>query len=315
MNSPGQPLQIVGLGMATVDFLVRMDEPPTWERGARLYDLTLDGGGPVGTAMVAAARLGARVGFCGTAGNDDTADFKVSLLEKEHIDTSHLLRRDSPEREVILVCIHGHTGERVFSGTSRTGHNQLNPEELDREYLTQADILHLDGFHFQAALQAARWMREAGKLISLDAAKTNGQVSDQTVELVRQTDILICGAGFSRALTGCGDIPQAGQQILALGPQVFVETLGEEGCITVTEQETFHTPAFPVEVVDTTGAGDVFHGAYLVGLTRGWKYREIARFAAATAALKCRQMGGRRGIPDFQTVVEFLKNDPAPGES
>lgn len=306
MTRIDQRLQIVGLGMATVDFLVRLDEMPCWEHGTRLDDLTLDGGGPVGTAMVAAARLGARVGFYGTAGNDDTADFKMELFRKENIDISHMLRRDMPEPQVILVCVHSKTGERVFSGTPHTGARLIETAELDRAYITQAEILHLDGFHHQAALQAARWMREEGKTVVLDAAKTNQGVSDQARELIALVDVLICGAGFSQALTGANDLARAGAGVLDLGPKVFVETLGEGGCLTITRTDSFHTPAFIVDVVDTTGAGDVFHGAYLVGLLHGWDLRHTARFAAATAALKCMHMGGRRGIPNLHQVTEFL---------
>lgn len=304
--SPLPPLQIVGLGLATIDVLVRLTEMPSWEKDTQIEDLILDGGGPVGTALVAAARLGARAGFYGTAGNDHTADFKLSLFEKEGVDTSHVLRRPLPEPQIILVCVHSLTGERTFFGTPSTGALPLQPEELDRAYITQAEILHLDGFHPRAAIQAARWMQEEGKLVVLDAGKTEAEISPSIRDLIPFVHVLISGDGFSRALTGIHDLHQAGQQILSMGPRVFVETLGERGSFTISGDETFFTPAFPVEVVDTTGAGDVFHGAYLVGLLKRWPLREIARFASAVAAIKCTRLGGRRGIPSLPQVEEFL---------
>jgi sulfofructose kinase len=87
-----------------------------------------------------------------------------------------------------------------------------------------------------------------------------------------------------------------------------VQTEGAEGCYTVTEKDYFHTPAFSVEVMDTTGAGDTFHGAYLVGLDLGWPLRETALFASAAAAMKCRRLGGRAGIPDRESVLAFLQD-------
>ncbi len=314
---------IIGLGLTTVDILIRLDQMPTWERGGRLKALKLDGGGPVGTALAAAARLGAKVGFVGTAGNDETGDLKLHYLSREGIDTSRVIRRQIPENQIILVYIHGETAERLFSGSPNFGDQVLTPAELDREYLTSAEYLHLDGYHAEAALQAARWMHAAGKKVVLDAGKTDGKVSPAIQELVRHTDILISGAGFFRALTGIGgadraDLQRAGEAILEMGPSVAIETLGAEGCLTVSrgwksipaeekQAEAFFTPAFPVQALDTTGAGDVFHGAYLVGLLHGWDLRQTATFASAAAAIKCTRLGGRAGIPGFNEVFEFLE--------
>lgn len=299
-------LQIVGLGMSTIDVLVRLEQMPCWESGASLDEMTLDGGGPAGTAIASAAHLGAITGMITTAGNDEVGNLKLRLLSKYGVDTSHCLIRPIPEPQVILVCIHSHSGERVFSGTPRTASLPLQPLEIDINYITQADILHLDGFYLTAALQAARWMRAAGKKVTLDAAKTSGNISGEMRELVSLCDIVISGAGFSYALTGMTDLYEAGLAILDLGPNIFVETLGEAGCVTVTRDDRFHTPAYPIDVLDTTGAGDVFHGAFLVGLLKSWDLGRIIQFSSATAAIKCSRLGGRRGIPDYDKVIKFL---------
>ncbi len=301
-------LQIIGLGMCTLDVLIRCTELPTWERGGtRISAFGFDGGGPVGTAMVAAARLGARVGFIGSAGNDAPAEFKLRSMREWGIDLSRMVYRDAPEDQIVVVNIHAETGERIFSGVRRWGESQIRPEELDREYITAADYLHLDGFHNAAALQAAQWMKAAGKTVSLDGHKTDGPVGEHLRRLLPYVDVLISGSGFARGLTGIADIWEAGAAILTMGPRIFVQTEGADGSYTITANECFHTPAFPVEVIDTTGAGDVFHGAYLVGLLHGWNLRQIARFATAVAALKCTRLGGRGGIPDFAAVLMFLR--------
>jgi sugar/nucleoside kinase (ribokinase family) len=127
-------------------------------------------------------------------------------------------------------------------------------------------------------------------------------------------DVLITGSGFARGLTGIDDIWRAGETILEMGPRVFVETAGERGSYTVTRQQRFHTPAHRVQVVDTTGAGDVYHGAYIVGLIRGWDPVRCAAFATAAAALKCGQLGGRAGIPSYEEVMAFMRErGQAPG--
>ena len=300
-------LQIIGLGMATVDILVRTHQMPTFERGAHLDALAVEGGGPVATALAAAARLGARVGFVGTRGCDRLSEIKMQTLAEFGIDASRVVLRQAPEDQVVLVCVNAGSGERIFSGLGMGHNGQLLPEELDQRYLTAADFLHLDGFHGQAALQAARWMRAAGKQVMLDGSATNGPISEGMRALVREVDVLICGSGFGPALTGESDLWQAGQAVLAMGPQIVVQTEGSQGSYTVTRTERFHTPAFEGSVVDTTGAGDVFHGAYLVGLLRGWNAYDCALFSTAVSALKCTQLSGRSGIPTFAAARTFLQ--------
>ncbi|HOU11647.1 MAG TPA: carbohydrate kinase family protein [Anaerolineae bacterium] len=300
-------LQIIGLGMCTLDVLIRCKDLPTWAGGTRISAFGFDGGGPVGTAMVASAKLGARVGFIGTAGNDAAAEFKLRSMRECGIDLSHMVYRDAPEDQVVVVNIHAETGERIFSSVQRWGQGQIEPQELDRAYVTSADYLHLDGFHNAAAIQAAQWMRAAGKTVVLDGHKTDGPVGEHLRRLIPDVDVLISGSGFARHLTGIDDIWTAGTAILGMGPRIFVQTEGIDGSYTITAAEQFHTPAFPVDVIDTTGAGDVFHGAYIVGLLRGWNLRQIALFSTAVSALKCTSLGGRGGIPCFDAVMVFLR--------
>ena len=119
--------------------------------------------------------------------------------------------------------------------------------------------------------------------------------------------MLIAGEGYARGLTGVDDIWKAGNEVLGMGPRTFIETRGAAGCFGITQGEHFHIPAFEVEVVDTTGAGDVFHGAYIVGMMQGWSPRECALFSSAVAAIKCTSLGGRAGIPTFGQTMSFLK--------
>jgi sulfofructose kinase len=299
-------LQIVGLGMATLDVLIRLHDMPSWDRGTPISGFRLDGGGPVGTAMVAAARLGARVGFVGTAGNDQAAELKMRSLIESGVDLSRMVYRAASEDQIALVYVHVETGERVFAGVSPAQRMPLRAVELDREYITAAEYLHLDGFHPEAALQAASWARQAGQTVVLDGHKTSGPVHEHLRALVQYVDVLIGGSGFLQGLTGVADTCQAGAAALDMGPKVIVQTEGEDGSYTVAAEGHFHVPAFSVDVVDTTGAGDVFHGAYIVGLLHGWDLEQIAWFSTAVAALKCTQLGGRVGIPCFGAVLEFL---------
>ena len=298
---------VVGVGLACLDVLIRLGDMPTWETGGRISAFRFDGGGPVGTGMVAVQKLGVNAGYVGTAGNDRVADLKMSFLTEYEVDVSRVVRRDAPEGQVVIVYVDEETGERTFAGLRSLGAGMLDPEELDRDYILAADYLHLDGFHYEAAVQAARWMQEAGKTVVFDGGKTSAEsLPPQMVEAIGLIDVLICGEGFAQALSGVQDPYEAGEVILDMGPRIVVQTLGAEGSVTVTRDERFHTPAFAVDVIDTTGAGDVFHGAYIVGLHHGWALAQVAQFATAVSAIKCTGLGGRGPIPSYDQVIAFL---------
>ena len=298
---------IVGLGMSCLDLLIRTRDLPTWESGARLSAMGIEGGGPVATALAAASRLGASTSFIGTYGSDRMGAIKIQTLLDYQVDVSHAVCRPGPENQAILVYVHADTGERVFSGGGGYQTATLQPDEIDPAFITSARCLHLDGYHSAAALAAAGWMRAAGKPVMLDASATRGPVSDEMRRLVEMVDVLICGSGFGPALTGWTDLWQAGEAMLKMGPRVVVQTEGADGSYAVTPEERFHIPAFQVPVIDTTGAGDVFHGAYLVGMLRGWDARSTCLFSTAVAAIKCSRLGGRAGIPTFAETLAFLR--------
>ncbi|NJM08663.1 sugar kinase, partial [Candidatus Gracilibacteria bacterium] len=153
-----------------------------------------------------------------------------------------------------------------------------------------------------AALQAAQWVRAAGGVVMLDAER----VKETTLDLLPHSDYQVVSERFARQATDSDD-PAEGARILhERYGQVAVVTCGERGSWLAAPGEFFHTPAFTVETVDTTGAGDVFHGAFMHGVLAGWSLRTTARFASAVAALKCRELGGRAGIPSLSEVQALL---------
>jgi len=286
--------QIVGIGRCTLDIIFRLPDYPTWEKGVVYDEYSIDGGGQVSTGLVAASKLGVSTGYIGTAGSDYAGTLKVESLREWGVDTSHIIRRMGPDGQVVLVTVQSGTGERVFNHSDRLDAEPVTTDELDYDYITKADYLLLDGSHPEAALEAAKWMSEAGKQVMLDGSKTDESIKESTRRLIP----------FDSSVLE----PSSGERVLDMGPSVFVETLGERGSITVTKEERFETPSFDITVKDTTGAGDVFHGAYLYGLINGWSPKRIALFSTAVSALKCTRMGGRRSAPDLGEVLEFLQN-------
>jgi sulfofructose kinase len=302
-----QTLQVVGIGLSTLDVVQKLEKLPTWDAPGSIDEVLFDGGGPTGTALAALANWGLKTGFVGTVGNDWVGELKLRSLKDYGVDVSRTVQRDQPETQVIFCYVDAQSGERIFTGPKNFLSEPLTASELDKTYITSADFLHAEGFHVAATMEAAKWMHEAGKKVVLDGMAVAGQaLPPHYADLVRVTDILICGDGFVQALTGVQDDREAAQTVLTYGPETVVVTKGDKGSYTMTADEQFHTPAFPVEVVDTTGSGDVFHGAFIFGLLKGWPLRQTTQFATAAAALECTRLGGRAGIPQLDDILVFL---------
>ncbi len=300
-------LDIVGFGLSTLDVVMVMKDMPNWEYGGWVSEFVFQNGGMAATAVGAAARLGASAGFIGTIGNDEIADLKRKYLTNLGVDTSHMIVRQRPEGQVSFVYVHEGTGERVFAPNPRFIEHPPVTEEIDKDYLTSAEYLHMDALYLEPSIKAAEMMKAAGKQVAVDLGSSTGmEVVPEIQRLVKVTDILITGAGFSQALTKESDLKAAMKKTLAFGPRLVVETQGVKGAITVTKDDDFHTPAFPVTAVNTTNAGDVFHGAYYFGLLKGWDLKKTAVFASAASALLCTKLAGDR-VPTYDQVVAFLK--------
>ena len=300
---------VIGLGLRCLDITVHLAPPVDHEERQEAQEVTVQGGGPAGTAAVAAARLGVRAGYVGTVGSGDLGELKYRSLADYGVDLEYAVRRDGPENQVALVFVSQEKGERSFLPNRRLREMPLKIEELHRPYLTAAEILIVDGFHPEAALTASQWLRAAGKKVLLDLQKPECAIPPVMKKLLPLTNILICGEGGLQAVTGMGEPLAAAGQLLEMGVELVVETWGERGCLTVTRGEHFHTAAFPVHAVNTTGAGDVFHGAFAAALLEGRDLRNTVRFASAAAALTCTRLDGFERIPDRAAVERLLHEE------
>jgi sulfofructose kinase len=297
-----KPFDVVGVGINVVDYLFRIPRFPEPDTKSDALAVTRQGGGLTATAMVACARLGLRTRYIGKFGSDEIGGLACEMLRPEGLDLKASIRAaDAPHRLCVVLVEEG-TGHRTIV-RHRDRRIWLRPEEMSREAVCSGRVLHLDGYEGEAALQAARWAREAGIPVSVDAEDS----TERREELFRLTDILIVGQRFGRELTGASEVAGILDGLAGLGPSCVGVTQGEAGSVLRQRGQTVEAPGFVVDVVDTTGAGDVFHGAFLYGLLQGWEARDILRFANAVSALKCTRLGGRAGIPRLQEVQIFLQ--------
>jgi sulfofructose kinase len=288
---------VVALGCACVDELIYVGDWPAADRKQRAHDWRRSIGGLSAVALVAAARLGARCAFAGVLGDDELAGFIRASLADEGIDLSHT--RVVPGLATIHAAVivgQGDPPTRNIFG-HRAGAGDGSAEPVPEGLIRQARVLFVDGFEAPRALRAARVARAAGVPIVADLE------SDRHAELAALSDHLIVPAEFRAELPPAelaGELCSPGRQLAAV-------TDGANGCWYATSRsDVRRQPAFPVEARDTTGCGDVFHGAYAAALAEGMPAGQRIRFAAAAAALKAARAGGRHGVPRRAEVEALL---------
>lgn len=296
----GRPYQIVGFGLNAVDWICALPRYPEHNSKIRIDAMYRLGGGQTATACAMCARYGLRVRYVGRVGDDEIGEFSLQDLKREKMDLQvEVIPQAFSQYAIILVD--RPTGERTILW-DRDPRLDYKEGELCRDLIVQGQILHLDGHDQAAAIEAAAWAREAGMKVTLDIDKTQPGVE----KLLERVDFLLPSQNFIQSFTGRKDWRDA---LLALAREVsgFVAvTRGREGSAAVWEGEVVEVPGFPVAPVDTTGAGDVFHGGFLYGLVQNWSAGHCLRFANAAGALSCRRFGARDGIPALEEVLGLM---------
>jgi ribokinase len=303
---PFEDIEVVGLGQACVDYLGRVSSYPCEDGKVELLDLRSQCGGPASTALVTLSRLGVKTSFLGSISDDPIGVEILKGLRGGRVDLSSLKITPGHTSQFAFIAISRESGNRTIFW-HRGSVPPLKKEDVDLSPFVGARVLHLDGLMIEASIEAARQAKARGLKVVLDA----GTMRDGSLELVSQIDVLIASARFAVPLVG-EDSPaeKALEALSPFGPKEIVITLGSKGSVGWNRGEIIGQSAFPVEVVDTTGAGDVYHGAYLYGLLQGWDMRKCMRFASAASALKCRVIGARAGIPSLEEVTLFLEANP-----
>ena len=291
--------------VAAFDLLGVVPHMPGPDEELRMLETRQQGGGEVATALVTLARLGCSVACAGKVGDDAFGNFIRRELDGYGVDTRNLLMEPGALSQASVVLVDRATGQRSILACVPT-FSELLPSQLPPGLIERARVLHLDGVHRAAAPEAAGRARRAGVPVVLDAdvLALEGDIS----EVLRRTDVLIASLAFAGSFAetrrpGPGHRPPAGVWSFGGAGHPGGAGLPRAGR---GERGSDH-PAFPVEVVDTTGAGDVFHGAYIYGMLQEWELMKTVEFASAVAAIKCTRLGGRTGIPDLKQALRFLR--------
>ena len=295
---------VLGLGCAAVDDILYVEQYPRADAKVRVLRRERHCGGLTATALVAATRLGAKCAFAGTLGFDEGSEFVLETMASEGVDTRHVVRREEagPVRSVIIVDEQRRT-RNVFAYVDDVrGADATRPA---KKIIESSRVLFIDHFGIPGNIRAARIARRAGIPIVSDFEHAEAPRFREMLDLI---DHPIFSLRMAEALTGVKHPARAAAKLWNEQRDTVVVTCGAHGSWFVSGEtlQPRHLPAFRVEVTDTTGCGDVFHGAYAVALARGLAVEERIQFASAAAALKAMQHGGQLGIPKRQAVMKFL---------
>ncbi|MGI9951810.1 PfkB family carbohydrate kinase [Moorellaceae bacterium AZ2] len=299
-------VEVVGIGNPVLDFVIQVEKLPEPDASSPVIQYSLQGGGKVATALAALSRLGARVGIIGMVGDDVQGEFIQKELQRDGVDIT-LLRIISGGRSPFSVVLADKSSKtrNIFWNSGSLGIlEQLEAKEW--EYLQQASCLLLAGAS-RTEIEAAKAVQSFGALTVYDADFFALEVRS----ILPYIDVCIASSDFASGYGGspCVNLEDAlrvAARIREEGPKIAIITMGKCGLAGYAGHEKIVLPAFDVPVEDTTGAGDVFHGAFIFGMLKGWEIYQTARFATATAALKTMWLGGRAALPTYEDVKAFM---------
>ena len=298
-------IPVVGTGTAVYDILLKLTNFPVEDEAAGVIEQKTQGGGMTATAMAAVSRLGVNCAFFGNLGDDDTGRKILQGLIDEGINVDCVEMLPGYVNTVSYVLINSKTGSRTFLA-NKENTPAIELTDIRKQLIDNAEILHIDGGHYEDDIRIARYAREKGVTVSYDACRGDREIKNGC-RLLPLCEIVITSADYPAKVCGKKTLEENMRELSKYGMKVLITTLGDKGCAALIDNEIRYFDAYKVDVADTTGAGDVFHGAFVYGYYKGFSIEECIRFASATAALKCTKIGGRSGIPTADEVWQFIK--------
>ena len=293
---------VVGVGLNATDTLLIVPHFPAYAGKVPFEEEHLSPGGQVASALVACARLGLRTKYIGAVGDDERGRIQLESLQGTGINLDHVLVRAGCPNQTAYIIIDRSTGERTVLWR-RDDSLKVLPEEISDEMISCARMLHIDGHDTPAVARAAEIARSHGIPVTVDV----DTIYHGFDKVLPNVDYLVASSEFPTAWTGETDPFRALESIQnRYGMKVAAMTLGPHGALAREAGRFHYAPAFVVNCVDTTGAGDVFHGAFCYAVLQGMAMRDALEFSNAMAALNCTALGARGGIRGLDEVSALM---------
>ena len=297
---------VVGFGLNTIDLIAVVGGYPEPDSKQPLSDFVECPGGQVATAMTVCARFGWRARYVGRFGDDERGRLARVSLQDEGVDLSACEDVSAPQPFSLILV--DDEGRRTVLWSRAPGLN-MDAGDVDPAAVTSGRVLLVDDHQTAAATRAAACGRRAGIPTMVDVEKVRPGIED----LLAQVDLIITAQSFPEAFTGVSGLGAALTDLAQrFKPAMVCATLGHQGSLAIVGGTEIRTPGFPIPVVDSTGAGDVFRGGFIAAwLAAGVppQVEDVLRYANAVAALKCRALGARTAIPSREEVAHLLARE------
>jgi ribokinase len=298
----------IGIGLCAWDIMLLFDRYPGPNQKTEVQKSVACGGGPVPTALTIFSKLGGKTAFLSAVG-DRQEGLKIRCdLAGYGVDVSLMHIRPDRTSAKAYIWVDQQNGDRTIALDSGDV-EPIKADELPDEIIENSPLLLMDGRHTEVCIAAAEICRKGGGEVIFDAGSPRAGIR----ELMSVTDHAVVSTDFVKGTFGDMQMPDALVEIQKMGPTNVVITEGETGGHWLSENETGTYDAFNVQAIDTTGAGDAFHGVYLYGLMRNWDIARRCKFASAVAAMVCRTLGGRTGAPTLEEAEIFIQQHEVAG--
>lgn len=297
-----EKFDLVGVGLNATDTLLIVPRFPAYGGKETVEEEILGVGGQVTSAVAACQGLGLKTKYVGTVGDDHRGALQLASLRQAGVNVDDVLIRPGVPTQSAYIIVDRLTGERTVF-LLRDERLRLEPEELLPEWIAGARLLHIDGHDTHAVQKAAELAKKQGIPVTVDV----DTIYDGFDGVLANVDYLIGSSNFPEQWTHERDPFTALTRIQnEFGMKVAAMTLGSHGALARYEGRFYYSPAFVVDCVDTTGAGDVFHGAFCYGILQEWGLERVLEFANAMAALNCKALGARGGLGSLADAERMI---------
>ena len=298
-------VDVAGIGNNATDTILRLPRFPSPDSKTEILSAEVMPGGQVASALVACRRWGLSARYVGKIGDDDAGGLQIREMQREGIEAHWIIVKNCASQSAYIL-VDESSGERTVLW-QRNPRIALLPEDLRTEWVLGARILLIDGHDTAAAAQGARWARQNGILVVGDFDNCYPGIE----VLLQYVDFPVTSKDFPERLTGEKDLLKSLPEIFRrFRPRLVAATLGRFGVLAWDGSHFQYHPGFQVRVLDTTGAGDVFHGAFVFGLVQSWPMDEIIEFSCAAAAMNCQAHGARGGISSLDNIALLRATAP-----
>jgi sulfofructose kinase len=297
-----KPFDVVGVGLNATDTLILVDRFPPYAGKVPFSREILSPGGQVASAMVSCAKLGLRVKYIGTCGDDERGRVQMRSLTESGINIDDVRVRENCPNQTAYIVIDRSTGERTVLW-QRNDCLALRPDDISEEMITCARLLHIDGHDTRAVEKAASIARRHGIPVTVDV----DTIYHGFERVLQYVDYLVTSSEFPVQWTGQSDPLRALEMIQQeFGMRVAAMTLGAHGAMARLDGRFIYSPAYVVNCVDTTGAGDVFHGAFCYTVLREMPMPAALDLCNALAALNCTALGARGRLATLREAEALM---------